>query len=425
MSPTLPAKPAVGAAWAAWGDAVDAALRADLALGSEIPDPGVSSGMPWASGAYAAASGAAFEAMRGAKLDVTLVYTNRLSWADVLDPWWTARRVGASRLEVAVPLWPADGDVATAGTVGYDAQWRQLTNLLRNGDVIRLGWEMGLPGWHWRVTAANLTQWRAAWTRAYDAIKSANPAVDVCWCVNAPPNGTDVDLQAAYVDGKVDIVGVSLYDTAPAVTSDAAWVTQRDANVVNAGTPASTSRGVATWLAFAKGKGARFALSGWALRVQAGQAAYGQDNPLFVRKVLGWLWANRADIEYDTYLSDAVSAVRSDLGAASAAPNATVAYQQEIAGARAPAGATIATSGNVRPTSRPDVVVVFTGPEGTDPLPGDVHLAPTADPAPEGPFIGFDTDTIPYVSDSYVPGTATAPGSDAGTLPASFYTGDS
>lgn len=424
MSPTLPAKPAVGAAWAAWGDVVDAVLRTDLALGSDIPDPGLSSGLPWASGAYAGAAGAAFEAMRGAKLDVTLVYTNRLSWTDVLDPWWTTRRVGASRLEVAVPLWPVDGDIATAATVGYDAQWRQLTNLLRNGDVIRLGWEMGLPGWHWQVTAANLTQWRSAWARAYDAIKSANPNVDVCWCVNAPTNVADVDLQSAYVDGKVDIVGVSVYDTGPAVTSDAAWATHQDANVT-AGAPASFSRGIGTWLAFAKGKGARFALSGWALRVQAGQAGYGQDNPTFIRKVLSWLWANRADVEYDTYLSDAAAAVRSDLGPAGSAPNATVAYQQEIAGARAPAGSVIATTSNIRPTSRADVVVMFTGPEGINPLQRDLHLATTAVAAPEGPFVAFDTDAVPYVSDSFVPGTVPAPSSDAGSLPASFYAGDS
>jgi hypothetical protein len=421
---TLPAKPASGAVWLGWGDAVDGVLRRDLALASEVPNPSPSSGLPWASGAYAAV-GAAFEALRGARLDVTLVYTNRLSWSDVLDPWWLSRRVGSSRLEVAVPLWPEDGTVATAAAGGYDVQWGQLAGMLRNGDVVRLGWEMGLPGWYWQVTAANFAQWRTAWGRAYDAIKAANPAVDVCWCVNAPTNATDVDLQMVYVDGKVDIVGVSLYDANPAVTSDTAWASHRAANAVNIASPAVTARGLDAWLAFAKGKGAKFALSGWALRVQSGQAAFGQDNPLFVRHVIRWLWDHRADVYYDTYQSDATSAVRSDLSSSGPAPAATTAYQQEIAGARAPSGSAVVTYGTTRPTGRADITVIFGGDAGVDPLPGDVHLASTVGADPEGPYVAYDTDGVPYVSDVYTPtgqpGTSETP---AGTLPDAFYSAD-
>ena len=229
-----------------------------------------------------------------------------------------------------MPLWPADGTLATAATGGYNTQWTNLVNMLRDGDYLRVGWEMNLSDWPWTVSAANLTQWRAAWAQMYDTVKATNPTITVVWAANIMENRIDVDVKDAIVTGKVDVIGVDAYDWWPAHKDAASWANLQNTNNTT-GSPATWSRGLDAWLAIAKSYNVKFALPEWGLRVNAANTNYGQDNPYFIQQMYAWMSANRQWMAYENIFSQSSSATATgDISSTGTAPNASAAYKAAI-----------------------------------------------------------------------------------------------
>ncbi|WP_407568166.1 fibronectin type III domain-containing protein [Arsenicicoccus dermatophilus] len=293
--------------------------------GGTTPDGGVvlsASGMPFLSGAYTptVADVPALEATRGVPLDVFYVKPDPASWTTLLSTSWTTRPHTGTRLAVQVPLWPANSTIDQAAAGTNAASWGQLAKMLRDGDTIVLGREFTLDTVHWAATDANATQWRTAWAKAYDAIKAANPAVQVMWAPSLGASHTIAQPRDVYVDGKVDVIGLTMWDWWPADTSDTAWQTIK-----------TDPFGLDDWLAFAKAKGVKLGLAEWALTALT---PGGRDNPKFIADVYRWLAANAANVWGEIYHSTSEGQRGAQLGTVGTT-NATAQYTSSIKDVRA------------------------------------------------------------------------------------------
>ena len=86
---------------------------------------GARSGLIFDSGGFTmleASSALKLEQIRGRKLDVISVAPSRENWTEMLNPWFLdSERIPAGytgTLDVAVPLWPENGNLSTAAAGG-------------------------------------------------------------------------------------------------------------------------------------------------------------------------------------------------------------------------------------------------------------------------------------------------------------------
>ncbi|HSU34346.1 MAG TPA: hypothetical protein VLJ88_01675, partial [Propionibacteriaceae bacterium] len=179
----------------------------------------------WTSGVWAAHNRQAavdFLAWRGGSTPTNVtMFVSRETEAKAMSPWWQSGVPAGSRLSLRIPLVPDnDRDL----TRPRDAMFRTIAKQAADVDphaYVCPGWEMNLGGWAWAVTPANLSAWRAAWTRCYDTMKAVAPGLLIGWNPNGGGDQTGVDVRKSFVDGKVDFVGVDQYDCWPGVTSAA------------------------------------------------------------------------------------------------------------------------------------------------------------------------------------------------------------
>jgi hypothetical protein len=214
--------------------------------GAVTPSPSPSPSGPVVGGWYAGASGlgvadGAFQKWLGQP--VTIAGT----WADQ----------GARAQERLTPLsdeygsWKGALDVAVAGTVlgstenyaaaargAYDARWRKAASVLaaRRGKVdaptfVRPFHEMnGFWYRNWRVTRANVADYRAAHARYVRILRAAMPSVYVSWSPNYRDH-SGLPVEQWYPgDDVVDCVAPDYYDDhdTPARFSVAAWNAEAD-----------------------------------------------------------------------------------------------------------------------------------------------------------------------------------------------------
>lgn len=224
---------------------------------------------------------ARFSQKMGRPLDVLGVFPVRGSWESIMDTWWLERAPEGfdGVLDVGVPLWQEDGDLATAAAGGYDQQWETLGRTIHErypGSSVRIGWEFNLGGWKHHATDENVDQWKQAFRHASVALKRGGPSLLVSWNPNKGRGDSLPDASKAWPgDDVVDLVALDAYDWWPAY-NESTWPEHRDGD-----------QGWAYWVQFARTHRKQFAVPEWG--VAPGNDHGGGDNPYFIGVVMNFL----------------------------------------------------------------------------------------------------------------------------------------
>lgn len=345
-----------------------------------------------------------------------------------MEPWWlsTAPEGFRGTLSVGMPLFPADGDLATAAAGGYNTQWTAFAKLLASkypDAIVRPGWEFNIPNWPWSANDANVKDWIAAYRNAAQSMKAAAPGLRMDWNPNGGPGQTIKPATKAYPgDDVVDFVGVDNYDWDPGVTDEASWQTHL-----------TQDGGLQFWADFAREHGKKLSCPEWGV-VTANDKNSGGDNKFYVAKMLAFM-AGAADIMgYDAYFEEDQDYLKSSLS--KDAPAAGQQYAAESAQIRAqaatgqlqpgtdpgtdpgtattPPSPSASTSASTSPTAIPSSSAAPTPTSTSVPLPPDP--TPTAAPAPAGSPARENTqngqDGAQVAPDAADPDVAQQPGTE-------------
>lgn len=296
----------------------------------------------------------------------------------MMDSWWlsTAPPGFSGTISVGVPLWPADGDLATAARGGYDQQWKDLAKLIASkypDAYVRIGWEFNIPGWGWEATPENVADWKAAWRAAAQSMKSVAPNLKTDWNPNGGPGETIKPATLAYPgDDVVDVVGVDAYDWDPPITSEESWQQHL-----------TEDGGLQGWADFARSRGKKLSFPEWGVVTKRGKNS-GGDNPEYIKRMTEF-FANNADImAYDSYFEEPEGDYL-DSSLAKNAPRAGAQYRALTETIRA---------GGLTSLGRPAATAAPTIDPTTLPGPGPAGKLPTAAPAPADRPAG-ETDWAP------------------------------
>ncbi|NMO14776.1 hypothetical protein HPC49_26030 [Pyxidicoccus fallax] len=270
-----------------WRDGTGIAFTVGTGGGS---DPGTSG--PWLSGAagVGVASGS-FATWRGSAVKIAATWSDNNDaqvglWQ--LDPggeygsWQT-------NLDIAVGAIGPGETWGAAAAGAYDNRWRQsLTNLKnkwgsRPGTVyIRFAHEMNGNWYPWKVTAADASNFIAAWKRYRSLQKQIFPASKLVFNVNRESVGSGIDWRKTFPGAAyVDVMGVDYYNQYPYVSDVAGWnaaIQQTDGY----GAP----KGLAKHLEFARGVGLPLSISEW-----SGNADNG-DSVVFIEQMHNFFKVN-------------------------------------------------------------------------------------------------------------------------------------
>lgn len=283
------------------------------------------SGMLFDSGVYSMNKAdvvTSFAQSRGAGLDVLAVFPSRETWDDLQGTWYMdSQRIPANykgTLNVGLPLFPQDGNLATAASGGYNAQWEKFARNLAAKyptSYVRIAWEMNI-GWYFKATPSNKSQWIAAYRNAVQSMRKAAPGLRFVFNVNEGPGQTGTKDAREFWPGDdvVDIVAIDAYDWDPGYTTDANIANHRDSDY-----------GWNFWLNFAKSKNKKFALPEWGIAPANGNS--GGDNPKYINFVYSWLKANAPWIAFESYFQETDGYIRSDLFTGNS-PKASAEYKR-------------------------------------------------------------------------------------------------
>ncbi|MFI7588264.1 hypothetical protein ACIB24_14440 [Spongisporangium articulatum] len=289
------------------------------------------SGLPWSSGVYAehsADEAMAFGTWRRRPVDNISVFPDRGSWASMNSAWYLTDSVIPKGFKgdivAAVPLWPQGSDVSA----NADGQWRTFAQQLADKDpdaYVRLGWEMNI-GQYWKVTAANRTEWIAAFTRAVNAMHSVAPGLRIVWNPNWGGDQTGTSSRDVFqaVKSLVDVYAIDIYDSWPA-------------NGLRAGGQQLVGPGgLADSLAYAKANGKKFAVPEWGVACDGGgcqwQGHAGGDNAVYIAGLLAFLAANADRVAFESYFNEPAAYIRSALYPTGTNPAAGNAYVKALTG---------------------------------------------------------------------------------------------
>lgn len=283
-----------------------------LALPAAAQVSNARSGMPWPSGANGGSGGMAdLEALRGRPLDTRSVFPRFDTWGnmatDVGSRAIRGHAATGARVEVAIAMLPAShrGQHMACWQRKFDANVRQWGTALINaglGDaIVRLGWEADrMGGYPWAVVAGKEAEYMGCWRKQVGVLR-ALPGANfvISWTMQG--KGSRIARASTIYPGNdwVDVIGMNPYDRCPAVRTEADWARVRDAKFSN-GDPA----GPGSWLAFARGKGKKFAVPEWGLGSTSTVCSdAGFDNPLFIRKMHEMFRLNAPSIAYEGYFN--------------------------------------------------------------------------------------------------------------------------
>ncbi|MDO5629521.1 MAG: glycosyl hydrolase, partial [Mobilicoccus sp.] len=287
---------------------------------------GALSGMHWDSGVYPmnrANEVTAWENNRGRKVDVITVFPSRESWNSMHSTWYMDnQRIPngfQGTLDVGVPLWPNNGNLATARNGGYNADWERMAREIsaKYPDAyIRLGWEMNLPGWAHAAYPNTANDWKQAYRHAVNSIRKGGPELRIAWVPNAGRGQTGTEDARMFYPGDeyVDYIGINSYDWWPGYTTDANIRQHRDG-----------AYGWNFWLNFAKERGKKFVVPEWG--IAPANSASGGDNPRYINFVYNWMLENKEHIAYESYFQETMAYIRSDLFTGNS-PRASAEYKR-------------------------------------------------------------------------------------------------
>lgn len=262
----------------------------------------------WNSGAYGT-SHSVKEAQAIAKGHVAVFPTRDKGTAGLENTWWMPAKDVGTAISVAVPLSLAGEPV---GKRDLTASMTKIAKALKQDGrraYIRLGWEMNLDLWAHKVTEANLSTWRADYSRYYDAFKTVmgeQAMIGLNPNIGRSQTGMSGDwVSRIWVDGKVDWCGPDAYDCYPAFTTNA-----------NVDQQLNSTYGLRWWSARAIAKGVPMALPEWGVASGAQWAGnQGGDNPRYItemRNFIAWHLSQGGVMLFDTYFSDSSAYLKSD-----------------------------------------------------------------------------------------------------------------
>lgn len=250
-----------------------------------------------------------WEQQRGAEVAVIAVAPSRESWPALQNTWFMDNEripVGfKGTLNIAMPLWPEDGNLEDAYLGNYNDEWEKFGRSVAAKyptAYIRPGWEMNLNDWYFKATPENADQWKQAFIHVVNSLRKASPDFQIIFNPNLGDGQTGTKDASLFYPGDeyVDLIGVDVYDWWPGYTSEANIARHRDRDY-----------GWNWWLEFAKQRNKRFCLPEWGIATANPNS--GGDNPIYINFVYSWLKANQEWIAMECYFHESADYLRSDL----------------------------------------------------------------------------------------------------------------
>ena len=254
-----------------------------------------------------------YQTWRGAPLDFVTTYSERTSWEAMTsgDNDWLIETYKdfPGKLNYGLALLPEDnrGQFAQVSSGQRDAVWRHIaTSLKANGHgdaAVRLGWEFNIdkPGWAWVISADQAAQYKAAYRRVVQVMRSVAPQLKFEFGVNCgsnldgSPGRLDALTKVYPGDDVVDLVGCDSYNWWAIKGSD-------EASFRQAMHP-SNGVGIGDVVDFARkhGKGASFGEWGTA---KPGNGNGGGDDAFYIRRMHQFFRDNADVVAFECYFDE-------------------------------------------------------------------------------------------------------------------------
>jgi hypothetical protein len=262
--------------------------------------------LAWRSGARAEDQ---FDGWRGRKRDVVLTFVQHDTWEEMIKQlsggFFRDRVKLAPQVVVSLAMLTGEsrGQHAACAQGKFDEIFRRFGTLLSRAGagqaIARIGWEAnaGSDIHEWGIdTVTQIPAYVACFRRQAAALKSTAPGVKVEW-TSAKRGKQDFNVFDMYPgDDVVDIIGVHYYNTGPQKSTQAVW--DEYFHATNNGGP----WGLGSWLAAAKARGKKLAVSEWAVWDQ-GQGAAAADDPVYIENMYRFFRDHAAHIAYETYFN--------------------------------------------------------------------------------------------------------------------------
>lgn len=249
------------------------------------------------------------EKNRGAEVAVIAVFPARESWSSLKNTWFMDNeRIPAGfrgTLNIAMPLWPEDGNFEDAYQGNYNAEWEAFGRSVaaKYPDAyIRLGWEMNIKDWYYKATPENATQWIQAYRHAITSIRKGSDQFQFIFNPNLGKGQTGTEDATLFYPGDeyVNLIGIDAYDWWPGYTNETNIASHRDSEY-----------GWNWWLNFARQHNKKFCVPEWGIATANPNS--GGDNPVYINFVYAWLKANKEWIQMECYFQESDNYLRSDL----------------------------------------------------------------------------------------------------------------
>jgi hypothetical protein len=294
----------------------------------EITTP-IVSGLPWRSGASVEAPFVDFASWRGRKLDALVIFVPLTSWdAMTTRLSGSALKTSVKRsplLVISLPMLPnvARKQFVACARGDFNDYFRRFGQLIAAAGagqaVIRLGWEPNHVSRSWGPdTAADIPHYVKCFQQEVEALKSTAPGLRIEWAMGRHST-VPFNVMAMYPgNAHVDHFGVHHYDNiGPKISTQAAW----DQHYLS--TYMGGPKGLGTWLAEAKARGKKLAVSEWGTWDQGDISK--ADNPVYIDNMYQFFRTNAANIAYENYYN---RSLRHQLYPSTKFPKARVRYQQ-------------------------------------------------------------------------------------------------
>lgn len=203
--------------------------------------------------------------------------------------------------------------IAAAASGAYESRWRSMAVGIRQNwgnkrvIYIRPAHEFNGNWFPWSVTPSNVNQWKQAWIRYYNIIKTElkdkgyNAKVVLSYNWDSGNSGVSVDTVWPG-DQYVDVVGIDKYDVWWGTGSPTTINTEARWNEWMSWTDHKGNMGLPEWQKFAKSHNKPIAFPEWGLSDKTAG-----DNPFFIRKMHAWIAANTGSgpgqVLYDVYFN--------------------------------------------------------------------------------------------------------------------------
>lgn len=250
-----------------------------------------------------------WEKNRGAEVAVIAVAPSRESWEALQNTWFMDNeRIPSGfkgTLNIAMPLWPEDGNLEDAYAGNYNAEWEKFGKSVAvkyPGAYIRIGWEMNINDWYFKATPENAIEWKQAFIHAVTSLRKASAGFRIIFNPNLGSGQTGTEDATLFYPGDeyIDLIGIDAYDWWPGYTNEANIAGHRDSKY-----------GWNWWLDFAKQHNKKFCIPEWGIATANSNS--GGDNPVYINFVYSWLKANKEWIQMECYFHESADYLRSDL----------------------------------------------------------------------------------------------------------------